>query len=153
MTEITITDLAEQPTAFVREDVPMTDMTAFFSRVFPAVMAVLQEQGVAPAGPPFALYFGMPTDTVDVAAGFPVAGPIEPSGDVQPGTLPGGRTYQAVHVGPYDTLESTYQDVVARIAADGAAPADIMWEQYLSDPENEPDPAAWRTLVCWPVRP
>lgn len=153
MSEITITDLSEQPMACIREHVRVDAMPQFFDRVFHAVMAAVQRQGAAPAGPPFALYFGMPTDTVDVAAGFPVTRPIEADGDVQPGALPGGRTYEAVHVGPYDAMEATYHALIERMAADGVPPADVMWEQYLSDPQTQPDPAAWRTRVCWPVRP
>jgi hypothetical protein len=26
-----------------------------------------------------------------------------------------------------------------------------MWEYYLSDPEQEPDPAKWQTRVIWPL--
>jgi hypothetical protein len=26
-----------------------------------------------------------------------------------------------------------------------------VWETYLSDPDMEPDPATWRTLIVWPV--
>lgn len=152
MAEITVTERTEQPTACLREVVPMNAMPQFFERTFHAVMAALQQQGVAPAGPPYAIYYRMPTDTVDVAAGFPVTRPIEPDGEVQPGTLPGGRTYQAVHVGPYDTMEPLYHAILERMTADGATPADVMWEQYLSDPAAEPDPAQWRTMVGWPVR-
>jgi effector-binding domain-containing protein len=35
--------------------------------------------------------------------------------------------------------------------AQGRRPASTMWEVYLTDPEEEPDPARWRTEVYWPV--
>lgn len=152
MVEIIVTELPEQPTACIREIVAVHAMPQFFERTFHAVLAVLQEQGLAPAGPPYAIYYRMPTDTVDVAAGFPVTGPVEPSGEVWPGTLPGGRTYEAVHVGPYDAMQPVYHAILQRMTADDEVPADVMWEQYLSDPAEEPDPARWRTRVGWPVR-
>jgi AraC family transcriptional regulator len=56
-----------------------------------------------------------------------------------------------MHIGPYDDLEKTYQALVARMAAEAVAPAEEMWEYYLSDPGAEPDPSRWKTLVVWPV--
>ena len=93
----------------------------------------------------------MPTDRVDVTAGFPVAGTVAPAGDVRAGSLPAGRCYEAMHTGPYETLEQTYNLVLAQMAEDGVRPSDTMWEYYLTDPEAEPDPAKWQTRVCWPV--
>src|SRR6478736_4678361 len=66
--------ITEQAVAVVRERVPMDALTGFFGRAFGAVMAAVQMQGASPAGPPFALYHGIPGETVDVEAGFPIAG-------------------------------------------------------------------------------
>lgn len=151
MTDIHITERDEQPTAGIRESVPMAEMTDFFSRAFHDTMAAMQAQGVQPAGPPFGKYYGMPGATVDVEAGFPVLSAIAPTGDVVPGTLPGGRVVEAIHVGPYDTLKDTYAELERHVADAGLTPGAVMWESYLSDPEAEPDPATWRTQICWPV--
>lgn len=151
MTDIRITERDEQPTAGIRETVPMAELTEFFSRGFHDTMAAIQAQGVQPAGPPFGKYYGTPAATVDVEAGFPVTSAIAPTGDVLPGTLPGGRVVEAIHVGPYDTLKETYAELERHVAQAGLTPGAVMWESYLSDPEAEPDPATWRTQICWPV--
>lgn len=151
MADISVIEHGEQPTAVVRQTVPMTELTDFFGRAFTATMAAVQSQGGQVAGPPFGKYYGTPSDVVDVEAGFPVAAPITPAGEVVPGTLPAGRVVEAVHVGPFDTLETTYAEVMRYFTDAGLTPADVMWECYLSDPEAEPDPATWRTQVCWPV--
>lgn len=151
MTEIRVTMRDSQPTAGVRERVPMDQLTEFFGRAFQQTAALLEAQGVALAGPPFGKYYGMPTDVVDVEAGFPVTSPIEAAGAVISGSLPGGRVVEAIHVGPYDTMESTYGEVQEYLAQSGLTPGAVMWESYLSDPDAEPDPATWRTQICWPV--
>lgn len=143
--------LAEQPVAVVRERVRMDALTDFFGRAFGTVMAAAQQQGVALAGPPFALYRGKPGESVDVEAGFPVAGNFTAADGVAGGTLPEADALEALHTGPYDTLENTYNAVLGRMQAEGLTPGDIMWEYYLSDPETEPDPAKWQTRVIWPV--
>lgn len=62
--------------AALRETVPMSEMPSFFERAFHATMAAAQEQGIDVVGPPVGVYFGMPGDTVDVAAGFPTERPV-----------------------------------------------------------------------------
>lgn len=141
----------EQPTAVVRDKVPMNELPDFFGRAYGAVMEAAQNQGVQLTGPPFGRYLGMPTDTVDVEAGFPVSAPITASAGVEAGTLPACRAFEATHVGPYDSLVTTYNDIQERMKEEGFSPSDSMWEYYLSDPATEPDPATWRTLVVWPV--
>lgn len=162
--EITATQRQEQPTAMVREKVPMAELSDFFGRAFSSVMAAVQERGLQPAGPPFGMYHGMPTDVVDVEAGFPLTAPFAAGEDggmtidgghgqsaVTAGTLPAGPAYVAMHTGPYDSLQRTYQALVERMQADGVAPADLMWEQYLTDPGEEPDQSKWQTQVIWPA--
>ncbi|WP_431245555.1 GyrI-like domain-containing protein [Leifsonia xyli] len=151
MTDIAITEHTEQPTAVLRARIPLNELQGFFSRAFPAAAAALQAQGRYPAGPPFGKYYGMPTDTVDVEAGFPASGPIAAEGGIVPGTLPAGRVVEATHVGPYDTIHETYAAVQRFFADNGLTPGDVMWECYLSDPERQPDPSTWRTQICWPV--
>lgn len=152
MTEIQITERAEQPTAGIRETVPMAELTEFFGRAFTQTMAALEAQGAHPAGPPFGKYYGTPTSVIDVEAGFPVSAAISPAGEVRPGTLPAGRAVEAIHIGPYDTMTSTYAEVERFIAEAGLVAEPVMWESYLSGPEEQPDPATWQTVICWPVR-
>jgi predicted enzyme related to lactoylglutathione lyase/effector-binding domain-containing protein len=141
----------EQPTAVVRETVAMAALTEFFSRAFGAVMAEAKKQNVQVAGPPFALYRGMPTETVDVEAGFPIAGSLADTGSVVTGTLPETDAFEVVHTGPYDTLGDTYAAIQKRIREAGKSPSDTMWEFYLNGPPSEPDPSKWQTKVVWPV--
>lgn len=149
--EISIRNCARVSTAGVRKTVPVDSLTDFFSEAFSETIRALKAQGIAPAGPPFGKYYGRPGATVEVEAGFPVSRPISPDGQVIPGSLPGGRNVEAVHVGPYDQIGATYTLMGDFIASQHLVAGDLMWESYLSDPELEPDPAHWRTLISWPV--
>ena len=152
---IRLTEQPMQATAVVHERVPLQELPAFFERAFHAAFQAVEAQGLHPTGPPFALYRGMPGATADVEAGFPVNAPFEGRDvggrRVEASTLPGGRVVETVHVGPFDTLEATYERVEGWMSDHDLVPAEHMWECYLSDPEQTPDPATWRTQVCWPV--
>lgn len=151
MTTFTVETIASQPAAAIRAEVPMAELRAVFDRGFGEVMRAAAAQGVAIAGPPFGFYPRMPTDTIEVVVGFPVAAPIAPDGDVEPFELPGGQVVTGVHVGPYEALETTYGELTAWAKAEGHALAEHMWESYLSDPRTEPDPATWQTKIAWPL--
>ena len=138
-------------TAGVRATVPMSELTAFFDRAFHEVMEAVQAQEAAITGPPFAIYYGMPSETVDLAAGFPTTGAIEPTGEVTPSELPGGAAGQLLHVGSYDSLEGAYGRVMAWMGEKGYQPAGVMWESYLNEPTPDGDHSRNQTLITWPV--
>jgi effector-binding domain-containing protein len=129
----------------------MAALRTVFDRGFPEVTRAVEAQGAPITGPPFGFYPRMPDDTVAVVVGFPVAEPIAADGDVEPFELPGGRVVTGTHVGPYEALARTYEQLVAWAGAEGLTLAEGMWESYLSDPGAEPDPSTWRTLIVWPL--
>jgi effector-binding domain-containing protein len=153
MMEMTLVDAVPRRTAVVRGRVRPRDLPAFFARAFDAVTTAVSEQGVHVTGPPLAVYRLLAADEFDVEAGFPVAAEIAADGAVLPSELPGGRTVETVHVGPYETLGDTYRQVQDWVRQHGLRAAPLMWESYLTDPE---DPAhrhddGPRTLVVQPV--
>ncbi|WP_230116699.1 GyrI-like domain-containing protein [Arthrobacter sp. Bi83] len=135
--------IPEQQTAVLRERVPMAALTEFFGRAFAAVAAETEAQNVQLAGPPFALYRGTPTQTIDVEAGFPIAG----TGNVVTSTLPEVDAFETIHAGAYDTLNRTYAALQEQIKAAGRTPLDTMWEYYLTGPSTEADPLKWQTRI------
>lgn len=147
----TVKTIEAQSAAAIRAEVPMAELRNVFDRGFHAVMEAVQAQGAAITGPPFGFYPRMPGETIAVIVGFPVAGPIEQRGEVEPFQLPGGRVVTGTHIGPYESLAETYEQLMAWTRAEGLTLAEGMWESYLSDPSVEPDPNTWRTLIVWPL--
>ena len=153
MAELTpeIVVLEPQEAIAVRGDVAIADLPEFFERAFADAVEAAAHCGVEITGPPFGFYPEMPTETVAVEAGFPVAARATSDGNAHRLVLPGGRVVRAMHVGPYDTMEQTYDELQSWMTGHELEPATSMWETYLSDPESEPDPALWRTQIIWPI--
>jgi effector-binding domain-containing protein len=152
VTDVEIRDLPEQTTAVRRARVPAADLPGFFDQTYPRLVAAVQAQGVVIAGPPFAMYHGMPREVVDLEVGFPVAGRFEARDDLVPGVLPACRALVGMHVGPYDGLAQTWMAMQEWGAERGLTRAgEAFWEVYLTDPGAEPDPAQWRTQLVQPV--
>jgi hypothetical protein len=51
------------------------------------------------------------------------------------------------------SAKQTYHEMMDWMSRHSLVPSDEMWEFYLTDPANEPDPAKWETRVVWPVVP
>lgn len=149
-TEPQLVTLEPATVAALRETVPMAELPSFFDRAFHATMAAAQGQGVAVVGPPVGVYFGTPSETVDVAGGFPTAAPVAAADGVSAITLPGGRAAQILHVGTYDAMEQTYGRLTAWMGEQGIKTSDVMWEVYLTEPTPEA-PESWQTLIVWPL--
>ncbi len=145
--------LDEQMTAVADAELPVADIGPWLAKAYHAVYAACRAQGLQRTGAPFARYRLRGRDTCTIEAGFPVEGPIKRTGDVRPSSLPEGAAASVVHIGPYETMEQTYEALVAWIERRGGAPVGDAWEIYLSDPRMEPDPATWRTEILQPYRP
>ena len=114
MVDIQLTEMPSETVALVRRVVPMEGLTTFFGEALERVAGAVPEAGGAIAGPAFGWYHGMPGETVDVAAGFPVSGDIySPDGGVVVAERPGGQALVAMHVGSYDGLGQTWDETAA----------------------------------------
>ena len=135
VSEFSLLERASQPTAVVRSTIAVSEIPKFLRHAYEAVMRALASQGMTPVGGPFAYYMDAPTATVELEAGFPVAAPCAPSGEVVASELPGGTIATGTHISPYETMVDTYQHLTTWVRAQGLVPGGAMWETYLSDPQ------------------
>lgn len=140
------------PTAVVRgKGVPMTELTGFYDRAFGQVSEVIEAQGLQRTTAGFGRYLGEPTDTVDLEVGFGTEPAVTATGDVVASSLPGGRVARVTHVGAYDGLGGAWRRLYEWIEAQELAPAGWMWEEYVTMPTPDSDPATMRTVLTWPL--
>jgi effector-binding domain-containing protein len=140
-----------QPYAAIRTTVPMSGIGATMGTLYGELYTWLGRKGIQPTGEPWSRYLEVGPDEVEMEVAAPVA--VEPAseGRVIGGVLPACDVAATVHEGPYDRLGEAYAALAVWIAEHGQQITGAMWEVYLTDPQREPDPAKWRTLVCDPV--
>jgi effector-binding domain-containing protein len=150
MVQVRMVKVPSETVAVLRREIPKETLPTFFDEAFDRVADVVPEAGGEIAGPRFGWYHGLPTKTVDVAAGFPVAGDVHgPDGGVVVTERPGGRALVAVHVGSYDDLPRTWREVEAWVEEYDLPVRGDSWEEYLTEPAG--DPSTWRTRVVLPL--
>jgi effector-binding domain-containing protein len=151
MSDYQIREVPRQETAVLSLHCNVNDISSVMGEAFAKVFEAVTRSGSVPAGPVFSRYFAFSEETVDFEAGIAVTEPFTGDGDVKASTIGDCEAAVTMHTGPYDSLSKTYEALQAWIGAQGRKPGATMWEVYLTDPEQEPDPSKWQTEVYWPV--
>jgi len=143
--------LQPQQTVSIRTTTSHDGIKDAIDDVLPSVFRYVTSRGVQPGGPPFVRYHSM-VGEVDLEGGLPVADAVEGSGRIQVGSLPGGETLSAWHIGPYGRLCETYDLISAWMEAHGVSPREAPWEVYWTDPGEVRDPSQWKTQILYPIK-
>lgn len=128
-----------------RETVATDELPAYFDRTYPLLIDVLAAVGAHPAGPARAYYFSPLTDTVDLAAAFPLhpeqVAAVEAAHPELVHHVPECRAFTTRHHGSYDKLGETWQELTEAVRESGRQAGPVYWETYVTEPSPEADPA------------
>lgn len=157
--DMNIVELSVRNSLAVRYRTSMADLSKSMGQVYGEIAAFMAKKGIAFAGPPFAMYYNMDMDDLDLEIGFPVASAVASAlaatisgeGRVKVGQLPGGKLATATHIGAYDGIAETYERLTAFVAEKGLKPEDFMYEEYLNSPEDTP-PEKLATNIYFPLK-
>ena len=153
--EIDTEDVAPVPVLYQHRRVERDALGPVLGDVLPAVFGYVMQAGLAPAGHPFVRYLTISPAYLTIDAGIPlVEAAVEPPADsgIIAGELPGGLVAVTLHRGPYENLGEAHAALDRWITESEHEPRGALWENYLTDPGEVPDPAEWLTKVCWPIR-
>lgn len=146
-----LVEIDQQTTAVIRGEVATKELAGFFDRSFKRLNEVISGQGVDIVSPAFGLYHRQPGETADLEVGFATGSAVHPDGEVEAGTLPGGRVARVVHAGSFDDLGASWERLASWIEDQDLAPGQSFWEVYLTEPSPDMDPTELRTELNWPV--
>lgn len=130
----------------------MADISTVMMKSFATLSELFAKAKAPMTGMPLAHYITYDDASTTFELGFPCRSEDEAAlraAGLSIGTSPEGRSMTATHIGPYDTVGSTYNAMIAAMEAKGLVPAKDMWEIYFSPPETPP--AEIRTDVVWPI--
>ena len=146
-------ELPTVPVAAYRATVPPAGLSAFYERGYHAVRAASAREGWRIAGPAIGWYSGRTSESVDVAAAFPVEGAAAGarSGDVTVLDLPGGAALVLTHTGPYEGLLDAWRRLDEDRQVQGAARRGDFWEEYVVEPGPDIGPDDYVTRLVLPL--
>lgn len=163
MTTFVVEERAERPWV----GVSMTADLAHWDRVnahVPRIYGALATAGAVPRGGPIYQYRRLRTaaDPMDITVSVPVPASMELGDGFETGVIPAGRYLVARPQGGPDVLEQTHRDMWEWAGVQGLDLAvderadGIHWhartEQFLTDPQTEPDRGKWEVEVAYLLR-
>jgi effector-binding domain-containing protein len=154
----TLEDRREQPYVGIRTQVPMIELPKTIPGLLGELFPWLGQRGVEPSGPPFIRYHVIDMAALlDVELGIPVATAMPGDDRVRPGLLPAGRYAALVYTGVDNgiagnaaLLDWGKQQGLTwdRWQAETGDAFGARYESFLTDPNDQPDPARWETEVA-----
>jgi effector-binding domain-containing protein len=139
-----------QPTVSIRTRTSVQDLPQVMGTTYARLGAYLGELGECPAGAPFAAYYNMDMQDLDVEIGLPVVRRLPSSGDIQAGEIPGGKFAGCQYNGPYQDIGPAYEALSQFVHQNGRQPSGVAYEYYLNDPA-ETKPEELMTYIVFPL--
>lgn len=135
--------------AVVRDTVAFERIPELYHRAYPAIFGALAAANITPAAAPMGVMHGAPTAAgLDLSVAVPLFEPFAHADDtVSAETLPAARTATLLLRGDYNGLAAGYERLDAWILDQGETSAGISWEQYITEPTPDGDPALNETLL------
>jgi len=150
----------EKHYAAIRATVSMNEIPTVLPPLIPEVSAWLKKNNITPDGPPFFQYLRMDNNNQFLSeVGFPVKEPVKGDSRVRSGSFPAGTYATLTYTGDYKHMKSAHMALDKwikenglkekhRVNAEGAE-----WgtrtELYITDPQQEPDPEKWVTIISY----
>lgn len=139
-------DLEPRPALTIRLKTKAGDIAEMFDQGFSAIASYLEEKGKKPQGPPFAIYYNMDMDHLEVEFGFPVEEGIDGNASIQVSMTPSGKAVTSLYIGPYEEAEPVYDALMKWISDNELEATGVAYEIYLNDPALTP-PEQLKTQV------
>lgn len=146
-----IVNTESQLTAFIRIKVPRSEIREVMGPSRRELKDEVEAQGIAITGPWFTHHVRVDPAEFDFEICVPVARPVKPAGRMQPGEWPAMKMARAVYAGPFEGLAAAWKEFDAWIWDRGLAPAQDLWERYVTGPETSSNPEDWRTELSRPL--
>ncbi len=129
----------------------LQDLPTALGRAYGAIAEYLEELGEPPSGAPFAGYYNMDMQNLDLEIGFPVAKQLTGRGEIQSGHIQEGKVATTIYTGPYNAIEPAYNALTAFIQDNGYEAIGVAYEFYLNDPSETPVEEL-QTRILFPLK-
>ena len=134
-----------------KKNVKWEDIGAEMGTMYQQAGKFIQKNNLTVADMPLCIYHSMNDENMEIECGIPVTEPFEPKSGIICGKRAAGKYAFAIHIGSYETLETTHTAIQEWITNHGFAISGGPIEVYLTDPQSEPNPENWVTNIYYPL--
>lgn len=140
-----------QPAAVIRFSIPRAQIREVMGPAMQEVIRTAITQGIGPVGPLFSHHSRMEPEMFHFEVGVPVSSEVKPTGRVVASELPAVRVMRTIYHGGYEGLGEAWGEFIGQLEGAGHKLAPNLWERYLTNPDETPDPADYQTELNRPI--
>jgi effector-binding domain-containing protein len=137
----------------IKEKCAMNKLSGKMFEMYTGLMGFLKKNNVELEGSPFAIYH--PTEEEGytmLECALPVMKKITGEDNIKYIEIPEGKAVMASHFGHYNTVKTTYKEILNYISENNLEVNGSPWEVYITDPTKEFDQSKWETQVHFPIK-
>lgn len=134
-----------------RDTIGFDAVEGYFSTHLPSIYGTVQSKGMTVSGPASGLYWFWDTENMqaDLAAVVPVDQAPEEFADYEVFRIPAGKALVVDYHGPYEQTMAAHDALGRYMEEHATGEPSVVVEEYITDPETEPDPAKWHTRIIY----
>lgn len=134
-----------------RDTVELTSISDFFAQHFHAIYERVSADGGQIVGPPSGLYWSWDEQLqrAYMGAAIPVAGDVKAPEGYELITLPDSKALHVDYYGAYEGTGAAHEAIDNYIHEHDKGMPRVAVEQYITDPQTEPDTTKWHTAVFY----
>lgn len=147
-------ELVEQETQtvmYIRTRTSFVDMPKLIGESYCKIAAYLGELGEQPAGMPYAAYYNLDMQDMDLEMGFPVARQLPGKDEIKLGEIPAGKYVTCLYKGPYSRMEQAYNEIFKWLQENNRELTGVYYEYYYNSPDEVPE-SELLTKIAIPVK-
>ena len=133
-----LTDEKTLPVLSMRVRTAVANLKNEFGRVYGEILKYLEETGETTEGPAFGAYYNLDMENLDLEIGFIMPKVVPGKGDIQAGSIPGGKQVSYLYKGAYEEMEPVYNAMAEWMTEQGLEPNGIAYEYYYNSPAEVP---------------
>lgn len=151
--DIEIVEVESIPAIAIKDSATIQTMGEKMGEMFGELMNYMTRKKVEMTGQPYTIYHTWnPEGYTVVEAGIPVDRVVPSKGNVVFTKSPGGKAVKAIYFGSYEGIGTAHEAIEKYVKINKLEIIGPPWDIYITDPQNEPDPAKWETLVLYPIK-
>ena len=128
------------------------NFTTKLNEAYTLLNEAIAKQNLRQSGSNYAIYYTWSKDTVSFEAGIPVDKKGKSEGNITAVSLPSVKAVKVDYFGEYAGTEQVHYFIDSHINSNNLVVAGAPWEEYVTNPETEPDQNKWLTRVYYPIQ-
>ncbi len=149
--KVEISKIKTTPYFGIADTCSVATISQKIGQMYGEIMEFMKKSNISFTQPPFVIYHSWQGNVFDMEACIPAITKTKPEGRIKTGELKAGKVVVVDYYGLYEGTEIAHQAANKFITANSLKIIGAPWEEYITDPATEKDPAKWLTKIYYPV--